>query len=60
LTDFRDDELILEALKTQQVKTEVKGVSLDCIHNLIRGNHFESATFAIENSKGTLKPDEML
>jgi hypothetical protein len=35
-------------------------VSLDCIHNLIRGNHFESATFAIENSKNSLQGDEML
>lgn len=33
---------------------------MECIYNLIRGNHFESANFAIANSKGSLDANEML
>lgn len=47
LTDFRDDDQILEELKKSQAQTGIKGVSMQCIQNLIEGNHFESANFAI-------------
>lgn len=60
LTDFRDDEAILDMLKQQQKETGVKGLPMDCIYNLIRGNHFESASFAIQNSKASLDAKELL
>ena len=60
LTDFRDDERILEELKTLQKESGVKGVPMDCIQNLILGNHFESLNFAIPNSLATLDASELL
>ena len=60
LTDLRDDDTILEYLKKHQKESGVKGLPMDCIYNLIRGNHFESANYAIQSSKHSLDANDLL
>lgn len=47
-------------LKEHQKESGVKGLPMDCIYNLIRGNHFESANYAIQSSKTNLDAKELL